>query len=222
VSDPFRHDDAAYVLGALSDDERREFEAHLETCPDCAARVAEVAPLPRLLAGLPEDAFRPRDEPVPDTLLPALLRAVRREQRRRRGILAALGGLAAACLVALAVVVAWPSQPSRAPQAASRAGQAMTAVVASPVSATALITDVGWGTRIELTCRYGDGYEQARDYALVVVDKHAVVHDAGTWQLAAGKAITFTGGTSLHRAEIARVEITPASRTDQPVLQLRL
>ncbi|MDT5019219.1 MAG: hypothetical protein QOD39_5379, partial [Mycobacterium sp.] len=25
--------DAAYVLGSLSDDERREYEAHLATCP---------------------------------------------------------------------------------------------------------------------------------------------------------------------------------------------
>ncbi|MDT4946344.1 MAG: putative zinc-finger, partial [Pseudonocardiales bacterium] len=33
MTDPFVHDDAAYVLGALSDAERREFEAHLETCP---------------------------------------------------------------------------------------------------------------------------------------------------------------------------------------------
>src|SRR5690348_11099527 len=33
--DPFRYSDAAYVLGALDDADRRDFEAHLETCPDC-------------------------------------------------------------------------------------------------------------------------------------------------------------------------------------------
>ena len=34
--------DAAYVLGALSSSDRREYEAHLEGCERCRAAVAEV------------------------------------------------------------------------------------------------------------------------------------------------------------------------------------
>lgn len=214
MTDPFVHDDAVYVLGALSDAERREFEAHLETCPDCAARVAEIAAVPQLLAGLPEDAFRAVAEPVPDTVLPSLLRAVRRERRRRRGVVSALGALAAACIVTLALIVA---QPDAKPT--PRQGQAMSAVVASPVQATALVTDVAWGTRIQLTCRYASSYEPERDYSLVVVDKHGVQHPAGSWQLVPGKPMTFIGGTALRRDEIASVQITLA---DHPVLQLSL
>ena len=49
-TDPYRFDDAAYVMGALSPDERLEFEAHLLSCSDCSARVREVETLPALLA----------------------------------------------------------------------------------------------------------------------------------------------------------------------------
>ena len=49
--------DAAYVLGALSPAERREFEEHLAGCPGCQAAVSELAGLPGLLAQVsPEDA----------------------------------------------------------------------------------------------------------------------------------------------------------------------
>jgi predicted anti-sigma-YlaC factor YlaD len=215
VTDPFIHDDAVYVLGALSEPERRAFEAHLATCPDCRARVAEVSPLPRLLAGLPEEAFRPVDEPVPETALPGLLRAVGRERRRRRGLLATLGGLAAACVIALTVVVAWPSQHSAGPTP-----QAMSALVANPVHATAALRDVGWGTEIRLVCHYDEGYGSGFDYALQIVDKNGGTHPAGTWRLTPGKVTTFIGGTALPRSQIASVQITLPSGT--PILQLKV
>ena len=45
--------DAAYVLGALSVAERREYEEHLAGCAACRAAVAELAGMPGLLAQLP-------------------------------------------------------------------------------------------------------------------------------------------------------------------------
>ena len=67
-----------------SDDDRDEFELHMVGCAGCRARVAEIADLPALLAGLPESAYEAAAEVAapPDTLLPNLLRQVRREQRR--------------------------------------------------------------------------------------------------------------------------------------------
>jgi len=41
--------DAAYVLGSLSATERREFETHLASCPDCRQAVAELRGMPALL-----------------------------------------------------------------------------------------------------------------------------------------------------------------------------
>jgi anti-sigma-K factor RskA len=49
------HDDrreqaALFVLGALAPDERREFEAHLAGCGECAAEVRSLGPVPEMLA----------------------------------------------------------------------------------------------------------------------------------------------------------------------------
>ena len=68
----FAHDDAAYVLGALSPAERLEFERHLESCDECAHSVRALAGMPGLLdladARVLEDP--PVDTPLPTTLLP--------------------------------------------------------------------------------------------------------------------------------------------------------
>src|ERR1700747_529389 len=42
--------DAAYLLGALSPIDRREFEAHLASCPQCLHAVAELSGMPALLS----------------------------------------------------------------------------------------------------------------------------------------------------------------------------
>ena len=89
------HEDGAYVLGALSPEDRVAFERHLPSCPECAQSVRELAGLPGLLARVPVEILDPDKlpMPVPDTLLPALVRRVRRSQRRRTWI---TGGLVAA------------------------------------------------------------------------------------------------------------------------------
>jgi hypothetical protein len=67
-ADPFREWDAAYVLGALSADDRRDFERHLQTCPHCARAVAEVAGMPGLLGALPvADALATLSTPAAGT-----------------------------------------------------------------------------------------------------------------------------------------------------------
>ena len=43
-----------YVLGAAGTEERQRLEAHLPTCPACRAELTRLAPLPGLLAGIPE------------------------------------------------------------------------------------------------------------------------------------------------------------------------
>lgn len=47
--DPFTSYDAAYVLGALSPQDRSDYEAHLPECERCARAVRELAGMPGLL-----------------------------------------------------------------------------------------------------------------------------------------------------------------------------
>ncbi len=61
--------DAAYVLGALSDADRGEYEAHLAGCVSCREAVAELSRLAPLLSMAGDEASVP---PCPE-LLPALM-----------------------------------------------------------------------------------------------------------------------------------------------------
>jgi anti-sigma-K factor RskA len=54
-TDEFALYDAAYVLGALSPADRREFEEHLKGCAACASAVGELAGLPGLMSKVSED-----------------------------------------------------------------------------------------------------------------------------------------------------------------------
>lgn len=88
------HLDGSYVLGALSPQEHGEFERHLHHCAECSRSVDEMASLPALLALVPAgDADRQAGDP-PRTLLPGLVRQVRRSARRRA---AAVATVAAPC-----------------------------------------------------------------------------------------------------------------------------
>ena len=211
--DPFRYDDGAYVLDALSEAERAAFEEHLASCPDCQARVVEARAAAGLLVGLSAaDIADPG--PVPDTLLPGMLRQAGRERSRRRVITGAIAAVAAACITAL-VVVLWPGSSSSAPPA-----QAFAPVRPSPVTASATLVSKAWGTEIELHCRYSDNVERWEPYKLVIVDSRGGHHDAGSWTLAAGHEVDFTAGTAVQEPDISRVEIT--LEDGSPILQLTL
>ncbi len=214
--DPFEQEDAAYVLGLLSDAERSAFEAHLATCTACTERVGQLTGLSAALAGLTARDLEDPAPPVPDTLLPGLLRQAATVGRRRRWMVGTLAGVAAASLVALVLVV---SLLVRAPRGGTEP-VAMTAVMATPLTATAALEDVPWGTRIALDCRYAASGSWSTDatYGLQAVDRNGVVHDLGTWTAHAGAEVTFTSGTALARSDVAMVQITLPDGT--PVLRL--
>ena len=75
--------DAAYVLGALSPADRRAYEDHLRGCAECQVSVQRLAGLPGLLALTSAEAVEGEGQPIPDTLLPGLIKRVQAERRRR-------------------------------------------------------------------------------------------------------------------------------------------
>jgi anti-sigma factor RsiW len=215
-TDEFAMYDAAYVLGALSPVDRREFEDHLKGCASCAKSVGELAGLPGLMSKVSVEQLTAEVEAPPETLLPSLARAVRRERGRRR-ITVGAAAVAAACLIVVGAMAltetAPPNQPSAAPSSAAPSGSAklaLSAVVPSPVTASAQLVDMAWGTRVDLTCWY-NAKEFAPaggfPYALVVIDRSGAVQQVATWRAPPGRELTLVGTSSLARRDIAAIEV---------------
>ena len=99
--------DGSYVLGALSPAERQQYEEHLASCPECTQSVLKLAGLPGLLARVDPALFEPEpiEDPVPKTLLPALVGEVRRRQRRRSLVTAAVAAAVAVIVTVVSLVV---------------------------------------------------------------------------------------------------------------------
>jgi anti-sigma-K factor RskA len=213
--------DSAYVLGALAPGERREYEAHLETCEACRRSVAELAPMPGLLARLPaERAEALLDEPAVGALAPRseLLDAVRR-QGRRRGIRRTRIRIALAAAAALVVLAAVAVPLALMRPAADREAIAFETVADVPVSASAVLSAAEWGTRIELDCTYdavsvADVPEGGWPYALVVVDRDGERTEVSSWLAMPGATARLEAGTALAVDEIASLEIRGVASGD--------
>lgn len=212
--------DAAYVLGSLSPAERRQFETHLEGCERCRASVAELSGLPGLLARLDadravelleQDDGVAMSEPAPIAPLPADLvtriqarEASRRSSRRTRMLL----GLAAAAVVAAGIVI--PVSIVSAPH--PTVSTALHQVVRSPLSANVELTSVGWGTKIDMSCRYSDTDSGVPDsvrwdYALWIVQKNGTASELSSWSAANNSTVTLSAGTAVPVAQIAAVQV---------------
>lgn len=225
--DRFADWDAAYLLGALSAADRALYESHLAECERCRAAVAEVAPTLGLLA---------RVDPVrAESLLPSAaddadgpgaghrarvvsLGAARARALRRRRRLVAFAATAAIVAAAVAIPLGY--------SLLRPAGQAVALepIADLPLAASVALTDVAWGTRIDMSCDYGempDAPDVGWAYALVVVDETGAESILSTWQAHPGSTARLSAGTALAAADIEAVEIRAVAsgdvlmRTDQ-------
>jgi hypothetical protein len=223
--DPFTENDAAYVMGALSDEDRRAFEAHLTDCPACRRSVAELSGMTAFLDRVPvERVLQPpsHHEQPPELSLPRLLKAARTERRRHAVRLVASGAVAAS-VVALAVVLGVSGSGPTEPSGVS---VAMTPARGAPVTGTLRVSPADWGTRISLDCRWVDGAEVADPDVRKVYRLVAVPRDGGDaqvlaqWAVLPGQDATVAGSTQLAASEIARFELTALS-THEVLLRAR-
>jgi hypothetical protein len=245
IPDRFAQWDAAYVLGALSPAERREFEEHLASCPPCQAEVSELAAIPGLLAQVsPADAAllamtvenqtghgetsasgvdeTELIEPAPPpSLLPKMIKKVR---ARRRRMLAAVAGIAAAVILVISgVAVAAGLLPLR-PGGPQRI--AFSPVVPSGITAIADVVPAEDGTDIQVECVYaevnnprpGGSHE---NYSIVVVDRSGHASEIKEWPATPNKQMRPTGTTPLRVSQIADLEIRQ-SDTNEVLLRAPL
>jgi hypothetical protein len=212
------HDAGAYVLGALSPDERVAFERHLTGCETCARSVSEFAGLPGLLARVPVEIVEPTQPPlpVPDTLLPALVRRARSSSRRRTWVTTGLVAAAAAVAIgAVGVAVLGDDEPSSAPPTATPSTappELMQPIGDEPVSGWVSLTQVGWGTRLDLTCKYSkqsNSYEgtDGATYVMYVTRADGITERVASWKALPGKTMQLAAATAASADDITMVEV---------------
>jgi Putative zinc-finger len=244
IPDKFAQWDAAYVLGALSPAERREFEEHLASCPSCKAAVSELAALPGLLAQLsPADAaiFALADDSAPasaespalsaaetdviedgppSTLLPKMIRKAR---TRRRLVVAAVAGIAAAIILVIGGVAA---ATGLLPLRDDPQRVAFSQVVPSAMTAVADVIPGQDGTEIKVECLYGEVNEPTpgaghETYSIFVVDRSGNASEIKEWPATPNKLMRPSGTTPLRASEIADLEIRQTD-TDEVMLRASL
>lgn len=231
--DPFAHDDAAYVLGALDAAERAAFEGHLRVCNDCCERVARAAALLPALATVSasdlldaEEADVDARHPVPGDLLAGVQRRAGR-RRRRTLVRVVAGGAVAAGLVTGVVALRADSPDTGRPKPSGvvvLASQPMVRIGATSLTARATLVSQPTGTRIVLHCRQNDaGGSQSPEpeewYTLLVYRRGGGRTVVGSWTVERGQPATYTTQTRAPADSIARVVIATAKGV--PVLQLR-
>ncbi|HYR14107.1 MAG TPA: zf-HC2 domain-containing protein [Mycobacterium sp.] len=210
--------DAAYVLGSLSSNERREYEAHLASCARCRSAVAEISGIPALLAMLDLEDVRALDEEAPETpplrpeVLESVLDKVRWRRRRSRWLTSAAVGVAAALLAVGLVIAIRPEivgLETYTPQESAQ-GLAMAKVSETPINASITLTGFGWGTRIDMACTYGDWGQSGsppQNLGMVVVGRDGSHTQVATWLGLSGGTALPSATTPMQKDEIAAVQL---------------
>lgn len=226
MSCEFAHFDGSYVLGSLAAAERTAYERHLAECDECSRSVRELAGLPGLMGRVPLEVLEPpgEHEPVPDTLLPAVVSEVRRAQRRRRGVVAAIAAAAAVIVVAGLVGIAVngldsDEVPEAGPSASVTASaERMESLGRGRVTGWVSLTKMPWGTRIDLTCTYNamqyKGDKRWWSYVMFVRTTDGELQQVGTWRADNGSEMHVTMAADAKPEDIQEVVVkTPEGKS---------
>lgn len=197
---------AAYTLGALEPEERREFERHLATCDECASAVASFAPLPGLIAQVEPADLEHRPDPVRADLIAARARREHQNLSRSRQTwrFAAVAGAAAAAVLAILLVSPLGSDDVPVPEQATITDSATD-------TATVTTLDHEWGTElnVELT-----GLPMRSFYQLWAIDTEGTWSTAATWKASPDGTAVVTGAIAANDARIERIVVTSGSIDD--------
>lgn len=197
---------AAYTLGALDAADRRTFEAHLDTCPRCAAELASLAPLPALIGRVERvDVEREPDPRLAREVAAGAVREVRTSRRRAGRRRAAV--LAVVAAAAIVVVATWVrGQPAPEPSS-----ELATITDSTAGAAEVTVSPRLWGTEIGLAIA---GLPQRGRYQLWAVDYDGSWTLAATWGPTPTGDVRLTGACPTALAELDRIVITSDDKGD--------
>ncbi|SEH73878.1 hypothetical protein SAMN04489835_3497 [Mycolicibacterium rutilum] len=212
--------DAAYVLGALSVDERRTYEQYLAANPARAAEVNAFADLPDILDVLsPKEALALLDAPPAAAQAPQAevvsLDAQRQRRSRRATVVGAVA--VAAALAVLGGVVGATIFPRTSSSVQTVAMSPMQPGQRPGLTAQLAVTEKQWGTELNWACEYTKDWARDVDsYDLVVTTRDGAQTAVGSWRPAGDEATGLSAATSIPTAEISSIDIR-VSGTDQPL-----
>lgn len=199
----------AYVLGQLDPAERDAVRAHLATCADCRAEVAELEPVAGALAAV-KRARALSDGSVPPGLGSRMDAAIASEagRRRRSRVTRAAGTLLVAAALVVLGVLGVASLLDRTPAAPV---PEVVAVVVAPeldsVTASAGLIAHTWGTEVKLQTA---GLVDGATYQAVVLGPDEVAFPAGTFTGTGAATINCNLQTSVLRADASGFQILDA------------
>lgn len=225
TGDPFATWDAAYVLGALSAEDRRRFEQHLINCMRCHQAVAELSGMPALLSLLGPNEVAALDEQSPELSQPrlelhsSLLKKVRRRRRRTRALSWSMAvAAAAATAIALTNGIHVGESSSAVPPTTSTSPLTMNPVTPNSLTATVSLSPQPWGTDIEMSCTYPKEAEHADQggdiLAMVIVGRDSSRTQLATWSAVPGVTARPNGNTPTPIDQISAVQIVASDSGD--------
>lgn len=209
--------DAAYVLGSLASNERREYENHMATCERCRAAVAELNGMPALLSMLTLDDVRALDEAEPDPplrpeVLQSVLDTVSWRRRRSRWITTSAVAVAAALLAVGLVFAVNPRVfgMHRGDEQQTAQMLNMSKVSDTTINASFSMSSYGWGTRIDMACSYGDWGQhvvEPKNLGMVVIGRDGSRSEVATWLGISGATALPSATTPMPMDQIAAVQL---------------
>jgi hypothetical protein len=222
--------DAAYLLGALSDDEQREYENYLAADPARGAELAELQDITKMFDVLsPEEALALLAEPtgqaaptapaapvepaapVDAPSAPVVSFAQAADKRRRRTTRWATALAAAAALLIIGGVVGYNAIPTQAPGEPQVSMQAMAAGQRPGVTAALAVTHKQWGTRLDWHCEYTKDWAKDVDsYDLVVTTVDGKESTVASWSPVGDEAGGLAASTVIPTDQIRSVDIREA------------
>lgn len=215
MSDEFRSWSAAYVLGALDADERAEFETHLRDCEACRAEVAELAPIPGLLAR----TSPPGDEDEVEGALGLALAEVASERRRLARARRVWQFVAAGAAAAVVVLVLFLALDDPTAQEAPTGERVELAVASETATAEIGLVSRPWGSVVDIHVIEVDQLPQADSFTAWVVDGAGRWEPACTWGLDGDGWAKVQGASSIPVDQVVEVVITATDDRSQELLR---
>lgn len=201
VCENWREAMAMHVFADLSSEEETGLLAHLEGCVECRAVAVEIAETFKML-GYVDRAAVESTAAVPPLLLDRVLSNLHSAgvlQRRRRKVrVAALAGVGAVA-ASLILVGVFNARPAAAPIQRTVALRG-----ASTVSASAVLIDESWGTKVDL---HENGLPGGGVYTVSMKTSSGTWWTAGTYRSVAGQPVDATMACAVSLKKITGIRV---------------